>query len=244
MSERYLHENIYRGSSAMGEIREACVALCGVGAIGSNLAVNLVRQGFSSLVLIDHDRVEHHNLGTQVWSELEVGLPKVECLRNRLFDELGMEVEIIPKELTAKNAKKLLKGPSVLVDSFDNTESRMIVKEYSYNTGLPCLHVGLNADYAEVIWNEVYSVPSEKGQDVCDYPLARNLIIIAVSVASESLIRYVTKGKKSCCALKYMNLSGQINISSAAGLWEVLLIHPFIHLRHRRGSFLFRFFRN
>ena len=98
MSERFLHENIYRGTAAMKTLVQTPVALCGVGAVGSNLAVNLVRQGFSSLILIDRDRVEPHNLGTQVWTEAEVGLFKAECLRNRLYDDLGLEVEARPKD--------------------------------------------------------------------------------------------------------------------------------------------------
>jgi molybdopterin/thiamine biosynthesis adenylyltransferase len=172
------------------------VALCGVGAVGSNLAANLARQGFSSLILIDSDRIEPHNLGTQVWTEAEVGLFKAECLRNRLFDDLGLEVEARPKTLDVRNVKKLLKGATLIVDSFDNSESREVVKTYSAKADVACLHVGLNADYAEVIWNESYRVPSALGQDVCDYPLARNLIMVAVAVASESLVRFITGGEK------------------------------------------------
>lgn len=196
MAERFLHENIYRGTSTMKKLKQTPVALCGVGAVGSNLAVNLVRQGFSSLILIDRDRVEPHNLGTQVWTEAEVGLFKAECLRNRLFDELGVEVEARPKTLAVRNVKKLLKDAFIWVDSFDNAESRKILTTRSLETGVACLHVGLNTDYAEVIWNEAYRVPSAGGQDICDYPLARNLILIAVSVASESLIRFISSGEK------------------------------------------------
>jgi tRNA A37 threonylcarbamoyladenosine dehydratase len=43
MAERFLHENIYRGTSTMKKLKQTPVALCGVGAVGSNLAVNLVR---------------------------------------------------------------------------------------------------------------------------------------------------------------------------------------------------------
>ena len=180
----------------MKEIMNTSVTVCGTGAIGSNLAMNLVRQGFFSLILIDHDRVDLRNLSTQIWSEPEIGLLKTECLGNRLFDELGVEVEIRSKKLTVKNAKKLLQGTSIIVDSFDNAESRQLVRDFSLDASLPCLHVGLNADYAEVIWNEDYRVPSSNGEDVCDYPLARNLILMAVAVASENLIRYIVKRER------------------------------------------------
>ena len=45
----------------------------------------------------------------------------------------------------------------------------------------------LAADYAEIIWNDRYRVPSPSHDDVCDYPLARNLVTLAVSVACEVL---------------------------------------------------------
>ena len=34
------------------------------------------------------------------------------------------------------------------------------------------MHIGLAADYCEIIWNERYRVSSDTATDVCDYPLA------------------------------------------------------------------------
>jgi hypothetical protein len=59
---------------------------------------------------------------------------------------------------------------------------------------LPCLHVGLYADYGEVIWDEHYRVPQDVQGDVCDYPLARNLVLLVVALASEAVLRYVLDG--------------------------------------------------
>jgi hypothetical protein len=41
----------------------------------------------------------------------------------------------------------------------------------------------------------VYRVPADGGQDVCDYPLARNLVLLAVAVAAETLVRFVLDGE-------------------------------------------------
>ena len=38
-----------------------------------------------------------------------------------------------------------------------------------------------------MIWDPDYRVPRDVGGDVCDYPLARNLVLLAVAVASEAL---------------------------------------------------------
>jgi hypothetical protein len=41
----------------------------------------------------------------------------------------------------------------LIVDVFDNSISRQVVKDYADRTGTLCLHAGLSADYAEVMWN-------------------------------------------------------------------------------------------
>jgi molybdopterin/thiamine biosynthesis adenylyltransferase len=43
-----------------------------------------------------------------------------------------------------------------VVDTFDNAASRQLVQEQCRSRGLPCLHVGLFADYGEVVWDECY----------------------------------------------------------------------------------------
>src|SRR3712207_6308846 len=93
MAGKLLHEELYRGAEKVARLREVTLVICGAGALGSNLADNLARQGFASLRVIDHDRVEEHNVGTQLYGESEVGVWKVEALRNRLFRAAGVEIE-------------------------------------------------------------------------------------------------------------------------------------------------------
>jgi hypothetical protein len=45
-----------------------------------------------------------------------------------------------------------------------------------------------------VIWDDHYRVPDDSGGDVCDYPLARNLVLLAVAVASEVVVRFLADG--------------------------------------------------
>jgi hypothetical protein len=75
-------------------------------AVGSNLADNLVRQGLTNLRAIDHDRVEEHNVSTQLYGESDVGVWKVEALRNRLFRATGIEIEPVRKELTEQTPSR------------------------------------------------------------------------------------------------------------------------------------------
>ena len=196
MAGKQHHESLYRGAGAVEKLASVRVTLCGAGALGSNLADTFVRQGFERLRVIDRDRVEEHNIGTQVYGEGDVGAWKVEVLRNHLFRAAGVEIEAERKEFSERSAGKLLKDSEVVIDAFDNSASRRTVQDHCRAAGVPCLHAGLHADYGEVIWDEKYRIPSDAGQDVCDYPLARNLVLLTVAVAAETLVRYVLAGER------------------------------------------------
>jgi molybdopterin/thiamine biosynthesis adenylyltransferase len=197
MAGKFHHEEIYRGPDRLARLATVPLTLCGAGALGSLLADNLARQGFRQWKVIDRDRVEEHNVGTQLYGESDIGAWKVEAMRSRLFRAVGVEIEAVSRELTERNSRSLLKGPGLILDAFDNAAARRLVQDRCRAAGLACLHVGLFADYAEVIWDEHYRVPRDVAGDVCDYPLARNLVLLAVAVASETLIRFVLDGTRT-----------------------------------------------
>jgi molybdopterin/thiamine biosynthesis adenylyltransferase len=190
MADQFHHEAIYRGGEQISRLAKQQVTICGAGALGSHLADNLARQGFRQLRVIDRDRVEEHNVSTQIYSASDVGAWKVEVLRQRLFRATGIEIEALRKELGERTARTLLQDGGLVIDAFDNSASRRLVQEQCRGLQLPCLHVGLYADYGEVIWDENYRVPQDVAGDVCDYPLARNLILLVVAVASETVVRF------------------------------------------------------
>jgi molybdopterin/thiamine biosynthesis adenylyltransferase len=197
MREKFYHEGLYRGDEALRKLGQIRVTICGAGAVGSNLVTNLVRQGLHKITVIDFDRVETHNVGTQTYTESDVGIFKVEALQAEVFRAVGIEIIAIRQTLTARNVEKLLQDTDLVVDGFDNHAARALVTEHSRIAEIPCLHIGLSADYAEVVWNEQYIVPRDTtAADVCDYPLARNLIQFAVALASEIIVRFVITGQR------------------------------------------------
>lgn len=207
MPDKFHHEAIYRGADAVAKLAEQRLTLCGAGALGSNLADNLARQGFRNLRVIDRDRIEEHNVGTQLYGESDIGAWKVEALKQRLFRATGIEIDAHRKELTDRTAKPLLAYGGLVIDTFDNSASRRLVQEQCRASGLICLHVGLHSGYAEVIWDERYRVPQDVAGDVCDYPLARNLILLAVAVASEIVVGFAIRGERSDYSITLRDLS-------------------------------------
>ena len=210
MKDLYLHEGIYRGQEAIQKLGQLQVTLCGAGALGSLLADNLARQGFRQLTAIDDDRVELHNVGTQLYRQEDVGAFKVDVLRGHCFRAAGIEIGTFNKRLTESSVHKFLRGASLVVDTFDNSASRRIVSEYCRQNSLACLHLGMNADFGEVHWNEAYHVPQDVvAMDVCEYPLARNLILLVVAAGSEAILRYALEARKENYSITLKDLSIQ-----------------------------------
>jgi molybdopterin/thiamine biosynthesis adenylyltransferase len=192
----FFHEQLHRTPALMGQLKDVPVTVCGAGALGANITENLARSGFGQLRVVDRDRIEERNLSTQPYYKSDVGAYKAKILTNSLYRALGVAIDGQTKELTGDNCDRLLRGSQLVIDTFDNSTSRQVVKDYCQEARLPCLHVGLERDYAEVIWNEIYRVPSPTQDDVCDYPLARNLVMLAVAVACEVVITFVASGER------------------------------------------------
>ena len=208
MNDLTLHEALYRGAGAIAKLGAIKIAVCGAGALGSLLIDNLVRQGVRHMVVIDHDRVEAHNAGTQLYGQSDVGAFKVDVLKAQCFRSAGVEITAINKWLDERTIKKSLRDAELVIDTFDNSASRRLVTDYCREHTIACLHMGLNADYGEVRWNETYRVPNDVvAQDVCAYPLARNLILFTVAAGSEAILRYVLEGRREDYSVTLKDLS-------------------------------------
>jgi tRNA A37 threonylcarbamoyladenosine dehydratase len=199
MAEQLTHEIEYRGQAALDRIALIRLIVCGAGSVGSNLVCNLVRQGFKNVRVIDFDRVTPANVGTQAYGRKEAGMLKVAALQAMIYRDAGIQIDAFDKKLEERNVKKALAGAGCVVDAFDNQAGRALVSVYCRVHSIPCLHIGTDTDYAEVTWNEQYAVPQDRveAEGACEIPLARNIIMLAIAVASECLIDFAVDGKKS-----------------------------------------------
>jgi len=193
------HEEKFRGEDLLKKMAACPIVMCGCGAIGSNLVDNMVRQGFGNIKVVDFDRIEDHNRHTQIWTKRDLGQLKAMVLKNAMYNVREVVLEVETKKLDSSNISKVLPpalSKTLVIDGFDNQDSRALVMDWCLRHKIDCLHVGLSKDYAEVVWNEQYRVPRDVGADICEYPLARNIILLATTVATEVVVRYLAKGIK------------------------------------------------
>lgn len=110
---------------------DSMIHIVGCGSVGSTVAENLVRCGVTNLTLWDFDDVEPHNIANQMFTEKHVGMPKVEALKDILFDinpEIKDHIKLEPKGWRGK----MLSG--IIILAVDSIEIRKeIVKQHMDN---------------------------------------------------------------------------------------------------------------
>jgi molybdopterin/thiamine biosynthesis adenylyltransferase len=193
------HEVQYRSAKIFDKMCNTKLFVCGAGALGSNLVDKLTRQGFKNITVIDMDRVEQKNIATQVYSLRDVGQKKVQALKSLVYQTSKNVINIIDKELTRINVDNIIKGSDIVVDTFDNWESRKIVKNACDRLKIQCVHAGMSdSGFSEIKWNEKYIIPEIeiKQNDICDYPLAANLVQTTVAILSEVIVQFISSGEK------------------------------------------------
>ena len=117
-----------QGSETARKLQAATVAVCGLGGLGSNIAISLSRAGVGKLILIDFDRVDVTNLHRQQYKACQVGRPKPDALLANLKEIAPYtEFETHFEKVTAGNAEALLGKADVICEAFDNAEAKAML---------------------------------------------------------------------------------------------------------------------
>ena len=120
--------NDRHGIEFQRKISSTTVAVCGLGGLGSNIAIALARAGVGKLILIDFDKVDITNLHRQQYKVSQVGMYKTEALRENLTEiNPYLETEIHTVCVTEENAKELLKDCDIICEAFDNAECKAML---------------------------------------------------------------------------------------------------------------------
>ncbi len=108
-----------------GILKKKKVGIAGLGGVGSNVAVSLVRSGIGSLVIADFDRVEVSNLNRQHYFLDDVGKRKVDALARQLRN---INPELIlclhAGKLDQNNIISVFKEVDLLIEAFDKAEDK------------------------------------------------------------------------------------------------------------------------
>src|SRR6267142_1766588 len=147
------------------------ILFCGGGALGSD-GLLMARDLEHELAVIDFDRVETKNLASQWFVKQMVGKNKATALKTQLLNFYDVKLQDYTVKLTALNADAVLGATDLVVDCFDNAESRRIIQNHVRAKQKPCVHGGLaaNGEFGVVRWDEHFTIDEEgaPGQPTCE----------------------------------------------------------------------------
>ena len=116
------------GEDVQKKFSAATIALCGLGGLGSNIAISLARAGIGKLILIDFDQVDITNLHRQQYKANQIGMDKTDALSENLKEiapYIGIESHTV--RITEDNAVELLKDADIICEAFDNAECKAML---------------------------------------------------------------------------------------------------------------------
>ena len=113
-----------------GRLSASTVGIAGAGGLGSNCAVALARSGVGNLVVVDFDRVTASNLNRQAFFCDQVGMKKVQALKENLLRiNPRITVNALDLMLTEANLVSVFSGCDVLVEAVDRADTKQMIVE-------------------------------------------------------------------------------------------------------------------
>lgn len=116
------------GAENQKRFQNATVAICGLGGLGSNIAIALARAGIGRLILIDFDQVNLTNLHRQQYNVSQIGLFKTDALAANLrLINPYIELKTHTVKITEQNLELLLRKADIICEAFDDAEAKAML---------------------------------------------------------------------------------------------------------------------
>ncbi len=116
------------GKDLQQKFTNSTVAICGLGGLGSNIAVSLARAGIGKLILVDFDKVDISNLHRQQYKADQIGRFKTEALAENLREIAPyIQVETHAVRVTEENFEALLSKADLICEAFDRAEAKAML---------------------------------------------------------------------------------------------------------------------
>jgi molybdopterin/thiamine biosynthesis adenylyltransferase len=137
--ERYCRNLYSYTPEQQARLLKSCVAVIGLGGLGGTVTECLSRAGVGSLVLVDHDDFEDHNLNRQLLCTQDlIGSSKVQAAAERVMRvNSAVAVKSYSQFLDRKNAEGILNDSQVVVDCLDSIETRFVLETAARRVGIP-----------------------------------------------------------------------------------------------------------
>lgn len=169
--EKYQRTELLIGKEGIEKLKNSCVAVFGLGGVGSYIAEALARSGVGKLILVDNDIVCESNINRQLIAlNSTIGKSKVNVCAERISD-INADIKTAPLQMfyTAENADSFdMNGIDYIADAIDTVSAKLELIERADKMNIPiisCMGTGNKLDPTKFEITDIYKT------SVC--PLAR-----------------------------------------------------------------------
>jgi len=137
-------ERLY-GVSGAANIRQAHVAVVGIGGVGSWAVEALARSGVGKLTLIDFDHIAESNINRQIHAlDDTLGMSKVQAMQQRIAHiNPQCEVQCVDEFVTPENWPVILNGNvTAVIDACDQIKAKTVMSAWAIQTQTLFITVG------------------------------------------------------------------------------------------------------
>lgn len=145
MNHEFSRSELLLGREAMEKLSSSCVAVFGVGGVGSHCIEALARGGVGSLILVDNDTVSITNLNRQsIAYHSTVGQYKTAVMKERIRDinpdasVLTFETFVLPDCVDAL-FEAIPQPVDYIVDAIDTVTAKLSLAEYARSHSIPLI---------------------------------------------------------------------------------------------------------
>ena len=138
-------------TSTQEKLKNSKVFVAGAGGLGSPVLYYLAAAGVGHIKICDRDKVELSNLNRQIlYSTSDIGSWKAEtaAAKTSLLND-SIKITHFNSE-AGWNLIDEIKECDIIIDCFDNFESRHILNRISLQTGIPMIHAGVSEYYGQM----------------------------------------------------------------------------------------------
>ena len=161
MLNKFSRTELLIGKEGIEKLKNAKVAVFGIGGVGSYVVEGLVRAGIGKFILVDNDEVELTNLNRQIIATTKtIGKAKVEVAKERIL-EINSNAKVeIHKEFFMPDSKGILDNTvDYIVDSVDTVTAKveLIIRANKLNIPIiSCMGTGNKLDPTKFEVTDIY----------------------------------------------------------------------------------------
>ena len=116
------------GKDVYQKLKNASVAIAGIGGLGSNIAISLARSGVGEILIVDFDKVDITNINRQQYFVEQIGMNKTDALKETLQRiNPYIRIKTVQRRVDEDNVAEIFGQYNIVCEAFDDAQNKAML---------------------------------------------------------------------------------------------------------------------